>query len=64
MYRVEFQLTRSIRYSTNTEYMRQNGIVRQMNDPLLVKFLVRCESGMFSLKSMSLKLQEQYYYVL
>ena len=26
-------------YSTNTGFMRQNGIVRQMNDPILVKFM-------------------------
>ena len=26
-------------YSTNTEYMRQNGTVRQMNYPLLEKFM-------------------------
>ena len=26
-------------YSTNTDYMRQNGTVRQMNDLLLVKFM-------------------------
>ena len=25
-------------YSTNTDYIRENGTVRQMNDPLLVKF--------------------------
>ena len=26
-------------YSTNTDYIRQSGPVRQMNDPLLVKFM-------------------------
>ena len=26
-------------YSTNTDYMRLNGAVRQMNDPPLVKFM-------------------------
>ena len=26
-------------YSSNTDYMRQNRTVRQMNDPLLVKFM-------------------------
>jgi len=35
-------------YSKNTDYMRQNGTVRQMTDPLLVKFMCRfCERTKF-----------------
>ena len=32
-------LAKGKQYSTNTDYMRQNGTERQMNDPRLVKFM-------------------------
>ena len=32
-------ISQSKLYSTNTDYKRQNGTVRQMNDPLLLKFM-------------------------
>ena len=35
----KFSTSQSKLYSKNTDIMRQNGTVRQMNDPLLVKFI-------------------------
>ena len=40
MYRAEFQLVEGKQYSTNTDYMRQNGTVREMNYPFLVDIYV------------------------
>ena len=39
MYWPEFHLAQGKQYSTNTDFMRLNGMVHQMNYPLLVKFM-------------------------
>ena len=40
-----FPTSQGMQYSTNTDFMRQNRTLRQMNDPLLLKCMCCCSKA-------------------